>query len=512
MEGITKEFGTFRALDGVTIELGEGEVLALLGENGAGKSTLMNVLSGMYEATSGRILLDGDEVQITNPATAVTKGVGMVHQHFMLVDVLTVFENIILGHSGRVDDRGFFISKAKQQAAITTLCHRYGLDIQLNKRTDEISVGEQQRVEIVKALYRGADILILDEPTAVLTDEEVEGLYGIIESLTSEGKSVIFISHKLREVKRVSDRVTVLRAGKAVATVDTNEVSAQQLASLMVGRELREEAFPKPQDHHEARVRLSGVRYNVENKHERLLDLDLEVRAGEIFGVAGVDGNGQSQLASLITGLIKPDSGELKIDGDIVRSFSPAQMIRLGVSHIPEDRNRMGLIGQMSIADNLVMKEISSKRFSRPPLGTMRANVITANAIEAREQFDIRCSSVRQATGTLSGGNQQKVILARELGAKPGVLVAVHPTRGLDIGAARFVHERMIEARDRGCAIILLSADLDEVLKLADRVGVMYEGRMEGPFSGVAAPIEAISMAMAGHSVTPSTDQATTST
>lgn len=497
IEGISKRFGSFWANRDVSLVIQEGEVHTLLGENGAGKSTLMNVLMGLYKPTEGEIYVRGELARIVSPKDAVRLGIGMVHQHFMLVDAMNALENIILGERGSspIIQRGDALAKVRE------LIDRYGLDVDLTVPVSELSIGARQRVEILKVLYRGADLLILDEPTAVLTDLEVEGLFRIIESLTAENKSVIFISHKMREVMRVSDRVTVLRAGRSVKTVDRAQVTEEELASLMIGRDFREGSYPKV----DARaagapvaLRFDHVEVGATVKRGGLKDVSLEVRAGEILGIAGVGGNGQAQLAQVACGLMAPDAGSVELLGQKVERFDPLSFIKAGVADIPEDRNKMGLIGDMSIAENLVLKATDEERFSDLSGAHLKLDAIDRFAESQREANDIRCTSVRQRVGDLSGGNQQKVIVARELESSPKVLVAVHPTRGLDIGATGFVHDSMVAARDAGCAILMISADFDEVLKMSDRIAVMFEGRVMGVYPGKNAPVERISLAMAG--------------
>ena len=495
MEHITKQFGEVYANRDVNFSVYKGEVHTLLGENGAGKSTLMNVLFGLYQPSSGNIILRGQKVKIESPAQAVHLGIGMVHQHFMLIEAMTVFDNIILGDKR---DKGIFIQRDKTRADIMALSEKYGLDVQLEKPITEISVGEQQRVEILKALYRNAELLVLDEPTAALTDIEVEGLFEVIGKLKGEGKSIIFISHKMREVLRISDRITVLRAGETVKTLNRDETDGTELANLMIGRELVPSQYEKSEGTDKYELELKNVDYHKESKHNGLNGVSLHIRRGEILGIAGVDGNGQSQLAQLVTGVIAPDAGEVKLAGKKVEVFSPLGFIEEGVAHIPEDRNRMGLIGNMSVIDNLVMKRTDDPAFGKGKGFFLNKKAMRDYSLEMQKKYDIRCSSVDQETRNLSGGNQQKVILAREMEGEPGLLVAVHPTRGLDIGATRFVHDSMIKARDIGCAVLLISADFDEVLEMSDRIIVMFEGCVMGEYSGANPPIEEISLAMAG--------------
>ena len=495
MEHITKRFGDVFANRDINLDIRKGEVHTLLGENGAGKSTLMNVLIGLYQPTEGDIYLNGQKVRIDSPAKAVQLGIGMVHQHFMLVEAMTVFENIILGDTRTP---GIFIQRDKMRAEIVALAEKYGLDVQLDKPITEISVGEQQRVEILKALYRGAELLILDEPTAALTDIEVEGLFAIMEKLTGEGKSVIFISHKMREVLRISDRITILRAGQTICTLNKADTSGPELAALMIGRELSPSHYDKKTKAVSQVISLEQVDYNKQAKHSGLNGVTLSVGAGEIVGVAGVDGNGQSQLAQLIAGVIGPDSGVVDLKDSKVAKFFPQAFIEEGVSHIPEDRNKMGLVGDMSVRENLVLKSTNTDRFSWKKGLFLNKRAMREYADEMQEKYDIRCASVEQEARSLSGGNQQKIILARELEANPDLLIAVHPTRGLDIGATRFIHDMMIQARDGGCGVLLISADFDEILEMSDRIVVMFEGQIMGEFPGKNPPIDEISLAMAG--------------
>ena len=495
IEGISKRFGDFYANRDISLDIRRGEVHTLLGENGAGKSTLMNVLIGLYQPTAGKIFLNGEEVRIDSPAKAVALGIGMVHQHFMLVEAMTVFENIILG------DRktgGVFIDRAARLAEIMELAEKYGLDVQLDKTVTEISVGEQQRVEILKALYRGAELLILDEPTAALTDIEVEGLFAIMEKLKSENKAVVFISHKMREVLRISDRVTILRAGEAIATLARSETDGAQLANLMIGRELVPSQYEKAEQSGQSVVLLENVDYNKTAKHSGLNGVSLRIGKGEIVGIAGIDGNGQSELARVVTGVVSPDAGKVELKGSRIARFDPHDFILCGVSHIPEDRNKQGLVGEMSVRENILLKETGSARFSKGGGLFLKRREMRDYAEQMREKYDIRCAGIEQEARSLSGGNQQKVILARELESSPDLLVAAHPTRGLDIGATRFVHDTMIAARDKGCGVLLISADFDEILEMSDRIVVMFEGQVMGEYSGKNPPIEEISLAMAG--------------
>ena len=495
MSNISKQFGSVYANRNVNLSIRSGEVHTLLGENGAGKSTLMNILIGLYQPTEGEIYLRGKKVSIDSPRTAVKMGIGMVHQHFMLVEAMTVFDNIILGVT---HDKSFFINREKLKREILELSQKYGLDVELDKEITEISVGAQQWVEILKALYRGAELLVLDEPTAALTDIEVQGLFQIIRKLVEENKSVIFISHKMREVMEISDRITILRAGEAVCTVERKETTAADLANLMIGREMVPNVYEKVESTGESVLELKEVDYHKDNKHNGLNHVSMTVRKGEILGIAGVDGNGQSQLAQVATGVLTPEAGSVFLKSEKITRFLPKTFIDAGVANIPEDRNKMGLVGNMTVEENLILKDTQNPRFSAKKGLFLKKKAIHEYALEMQKKNDIRCSSVEQEARNLSGGNQQKIILARELNEKPELMVAVHPTRGLDIGAAEFVHDSMIKARDEGCGILLISADFDEILKLSDRIIVMFEGRVMGEFSGKNPPIEEISLAMAG--------------
>ncbi|MCI1209802.1 MAG: ABC transporter ATP-binding protein [Treponema sp.] len=506
MEHITKQFGSVYANRDITFSVAEGEVHTLLGENGAGKSTLMNILSGLYQPSDGAIIFNGKKVRIDSPARAVEYGIGMVHQHFMLVEAMTVFENIILGlHRSEPakNKHSIFIKKDTLKKEILSLAEKYGLELDLDKDISEISVGEQQRVEILKVLYRGARLLILDEPTAVLTDTEARGLFKIIRHLTEEHKSVIFISHKMREVLSISDRITILREGQTVGTVLKNETSADELAQLMMGHKLADQTYIKEEKRKDALLEFKHVDYNHLSRHSGLSDICLSVSSGEIVGIAGVDGNGQSQLAQIAAGILKPDGGTINLQKNTVQSFTPSFFIDRHVALIPEDRGRMGLVGAMTIEENLILKDPGNSSFSWGNGFFLNWKKIDRYAEQLKEKYDIRCENINQEVRNLSGGNQQKVILARELDANPDVLIAVHPTRGLDIGAAEYIHDKIIQERDRGCGVLLISADFDEILKLSTRIAVMFEGNIVGIYPGNNPPLEEISLAMSGKCALP---------
>ncbi len=492
---ITKKFGDFYALQDVDLKVGYGEVHTLLGENGAGKSTLMNILCGLYEPTSGEIIYKDCEWHMDSPQTARSIGIAMVHQHFMLIEAMSVLENIMLCDLG---GKGVLLDKEAVTKKVVEIEKNYDLEVDIHEMVGNLSVGQQQKVEIIKALYNDAELLILDEPTAVLTDEEAQGLFRIIKKLTDRNKSVIFISHKLKEVMQISDKVTVLRRGRTITTVDPKDYSAEELANLMVGEKIVQKGYKKVKSDGECIYELRDVSYHKESKHNGLNGISLKVHKGEILGVAGVDGNGQSQLAEILTGIQKPDEGSRIYRGKGANNYRVIDFINEGVAHIPEDRNKMGLVGGMDIRDNLTIKDLEDERFSRGRGKLLLKGNITEYADEMREKYDIRCSSIREETKNLSGGNQQKVILARELERHPEFIVAMHPTRGLDIGAAGFIHDSLIEARDGGSAVVMVSADIDEVLKVSDRIIVMFEGKIMGEISGENPDMNQISSMMGG--------------
>lgn len=495
---ITKKFGDFTALDNVNLKVEAGEVHTLLGENGAGKSTLMNILCGLYKPDSGEIIYNGCEWSMDSPQTARSIGIAMVHQHFMLIEAMTVLENIMLCG---LNEKGKLLDKETVTKKVLEIQETYDLKVDLKEQVSNLSVGQQQKVEIIKALYNDAELLILDEPTAVLTDEEAQGLFKIIEKLTAANKSVIFISHKLKEVKQISDKITVLRRGKSVATVHTKDYSSQELANLMVGEKVISETYKKVDSKSDVVYCLDQVSYRKESKHNGLKNMSIEVRKGEILGVAGVDGNGQSQLAEILTGLCKPEEGVRYYKGDNANDFKAIDFIERGVAHIPEDRNKMGLIGEMNIKENIVIKDLEKPAFSNLKGKYLLNSEIKKYAMQMKDKYDIRCSGIEEEVRNLSGGNQQKIILARELERNPDFIVAMHPTRGLDIGATNFVHKNLIKARDNGCAIVVVSADIDEVMKISDRIIVMFEGEIMGEVSGASPDMDKISSMMGGKKI-----------
>jgi ABC-type uncharacterized transport system ATPase subunit len=496
MHGIVKRFPGVVANDGVDLEVVAGEVHALLGENGAGKSTLSNILTGLYHPDEGEIWISGEPVRFVSPRDALDVGICMVHQHFRLVEPFTVAENIILGdHRG--EGRAFRVRPRAVERRVLELGERYGLPVDPRARIWQLSVGEQQRVEILKALYREARILILDEPTAVLTPQEAEDLFATLRTMAAEGRTVIFISHKLHEVKAVADRVTVLRGGRSIATLATADASSRELAALMVGRQVdlarRIERAAPPGS--EPALEVEGLRVRGDRGEQAVKNLSLTMRKGEILGIAGVAGNGQRELAEAITG-IRPASGTVRVDGRRLRLGDARAGIGAGVAHIPEDRLGTGVAPSLSIAENTVLKSYRSAPVSRGPLLLWRS--IRERAVELIERYRVQAPGPHTRARDLSGGNLQKLVLGREFSASPQVLIAASPTRGLDVGAIETVHAYLREAASAGVAVLLLSEDLDEILALADRVVVVYEGELTGDFDPVTATVEEIGLAMAG--------------
>jgi general nucleoside transport system ATP-binding protein len=495
MRGIVKRFPGVLANDHVDFEAAAGEVHALLGENGAGKSTLSNILTGLYRPDEGEIRLHGRAVEFGGPRDALDAGVGMVHQHFRLVEPLTVAENVVLGdHRG--EGRTFRLHPRRIERRVAELSSRYGLAVDPRARIWQLSVGEQQRVEILKALYREARILILDEPTAVLTPQEAEVLFETLREMAGEGRTVIFISHKLHEVKSVADRVTVLRGGRSIATVPIAEATPRSLASLMVGRELGDSAAPAERSAGEPVLEVDDVWTPGDRGEDAVRGVSLTVRAGEIVAVAGVAGNGQRELAETIAGLRAPSKGRVRVRGKALRPGDPRSAIAAGVAYVPEDRMGTGVAPSLSIASNLVLKSYRQGHVSRGPL--LRLRRIRDHAVELIRRYRIAAPGPMVPARLLSGGNLQKLVLAREFSGRPRLLVAASPTRGLDVGAIEAVHSYLREAAGEGIAVLLLSEDLDEILSLADRVAVMYEGAVLGELSSRGADVEEIGLLMAG--------------
>ncbi len=493
MRGITKRYPGVVANDGIDLEVRPGEIHALLGENGAGKTTLMNILYGLARPNEGSILLDGEPVVIAGPSDAIARGINMVHQHFMLVPVLTVAENILLGEETMANP--VFLDRKESHRRIVELGRRFGFEIDPEAKVGSLSVGWQQRVEILKALYRNARILVLDEPTAVLTPQETDEIFAVLRRLAQEGHSIVFISHKLYEVLEVADRITVIRRGRVVGLRIPSETNEEDLAELMVGREVqltvdRGESHPA-----EPVLRVSGLQASDDRGNPMVRGIDLEVRGGEILGIAGVAGNGQDELVEAIIGLRRPTAGTVTLDGRDVTGYSPRAMNEAQVAYVPADRHRFGLILSFPLADNLVLTSYHRPPYSR---GILRNDAaIERDAAISIEKFDIRTPSPTVIAGTLSGGNQQKAVVAREFDRDLKLLVLDQPTRGLDVGSIEFIHRQVIAKRDAGTAVLLVSAELDEVLEMSDRIGVMYAGRIVAVLDGRTADKNEVGLLMA---------------
>jgi len=501
VRGVTKTFPGVIANEDVDLVLNKGEIHCLLGENGAGKSTLVNVIFGLYHPDAGEIFLRGEELEFKGVRHAIAQGIGMVHQHFQLIPVFTVAENVILGDELT---RGPLLDIREARRRILEIGDKYGLVVDPDAKVGDLSVGQQQRVELVKALFREAEILILDEPTAVLTPGEVDEFFGVVRSLVDQGKSIIFITHKLREVLAVADRITVLRGGRVAGSADPSTATQQSLANLMVGRDVvfrveKGEATPG-----ETVLSIDGMCVEDERGVQTVNDLSIEVRAGEIFGIAGVEGNGQRELVEAVVGMRRKVAGKVEILGKDATRLKPRQVTDLGTAHIPEDRNKHGLVGPYTIADNLVINRYHKAPYSKR--GVRNPEAVRSEAIELVEQYDIRTPSVDVPVNTLSGGNQQKVIVARELTGDIGMLIVSQPTRGLDVGSIEFIHQQIIGIRDRGAGVLLVSAELDEILSLSDRIGVLYRGSLVGIFDGATTTREQLGYLMATGS-TPDTEE-----
>lgn len=493
MINITKRFPGVLANDQVTFDVQGGEIHALLGENGAGKSTLMRQLYGLYHPDAGEIRIDGQPVTIQSPTDAIARGIGMIHQHFMLVDELTVAENVALGMPST---RGPVLDLDKVEARIQALSQAYGLHVNPKAPVWTLAVGERQRVEIIKALYRGAALLILDEPTAVLTPQEANDLFVTLQQMKQDGHALIFISHKLREVVAISDRISVLRGGRLVATVPNQGVTRAMLARMMVGRDVLLDRAHKPLEAGPVRLALRSVSALNVTGQAALRNVTLEVHAGEILGVAGVSGNGQRELAEVVAGLRPLTGGSVELDGRNVSAWSPGKRTDAGLAYIPEERMHDGIVQEFSVAQNLVLQD-----YDHPPISRglfLNFNAIAARGRELVSAFNIRTPSIDTPTRSLSGGNIQKLILARELSRNPKVLVAAQPTRGVDIGATEYIHQRLLEQRAQGTATLLISEDLDEILALADRIAVIYEGRIMDIVPREQATAERLGLLMAG--------------
>ncbi len=497
MRGITKHFATGTlANDAIDLDLRQGEIHALLGENGAGKTTLMNVLYGLVTPDEGEILIDGASVTIRDPADAIARGIGMVHQHFMLVPVLTVAENVVLGQEITRGAQVLDLRAAGRR--IQELAARLGFDVNPANRVDQLSVGQQQRVEVLKAIYRDARIMVLDEPTAVLTPQETREIFAVLRRLRDDGTSIIFISHKLDEVLEIADRITVIRRGKVVGSRRPAETNENELAELMVGRAVSltvDRGHSHPGD---IVLEVKGLRVNDDRGHETVQGVNLQVRAGEIVGIAGVAGNGQDELVECLVGLRKPVAGTIRLAGADIGAASVDRRRDLGIAYVPADRQRYGLVLPYPLRDNLVLTRYAEHPYAGGIGGFVRQNwAIDADARKLIEEFDVRCESPSVSAGTLSGGNQQKIVVAREFRHDLKLLVLDQPTRGLDVGSIEFIHKQVIERRDRGVGVLLVSAELDEVLELSDRVLVTYRGRIVGSFAAAEAQRDKVGLLMA---------------
>jgi len=493
MRGITKRYPGVVANDHVDLVIQPGEIHALLGENGAGKTTLMNILYGLARPNEGEILVDGEVVRIADPTDAIARGINMVHQHFMLVPVMTVAENILLGEETMAN--ALFLDRDESRRRIIELGQRFGFEINPDVKVGELSVGWQQRVEILKALYRNARVLVLDEPTAVLTPQETEEIFAVLRRLAAAGHSIVFISHKLYEVLEIADRITVLRRGRVVGERKPAETNEDDLAALMVGRDVQ--LVVDRGDSHPGNVRLAvnGLHVTDDRGAEAVRGVDFEIRGGEILGIAGVAGNGQDELVEAIVGLRRPSAGTVTLDGTDVTKLTTREMTNLGVGYVPADRHRFGLVLGFTVADNLVLTDYYHPPYAR---GLVRNDqAIEARGREAIAEFDIRTPSADVSAGTLSGGNQQKIIVARELAGELRLLVLDQPTRGLDVGSIEFIHRQAIKKRDAGTAILLVSAELDEVLELSDRVAIMYRGQIVAVVDGRTADRNDVGILMA---------------
>jgi general nucleoside transport system ATP-binding protein len=504
MNNICKQFGTLKANDDVTIQVKKGEIHALLGENGAGKSTLMSVLFGLYQPDSGEIFIKGEKVSISNPNDANKLGIGMVHQHFKLVDAFTALENIVLGAE---DTKFGFLTLDKAREKVLELSKLYKLEVKPDELISEISVGMQQRVEILKMLYRDAEILIFDEPTAVLTPQEIDELMNIIRKFAKEGKSIILITHKLNEIKAVADRCTVLRKGKCVGTVDVNKTSTQQMAEMMVGRKVSFTVDKKPKTPGEVILKVENLTVLNKAKNKSLVKhASFEVRAGEIVGLAGIEGNGQTELVHAITGLRPFTEGNISISGIDVTKDSIRDKYEKGLGHIPEDRQKHGLILDYNLAENLILQSYYLPEFQKR--GFLKFDNIYLHAKNLIERFDIRSASgAKSSARSMSGGNQQKAIVAREISRDPKLLIAVQPTRGLDVGAIEYIHKQLIRQRDEDKGIFMVSLELDEIMDVSDRILVMYEGEIVAELDPKLTTINELGLYMSGSKGGPSNER-----
>ncbi len=493
LRGITKQFPGVLANDDINLTLEKGEIHALLGENGAGKSTLMNILYGLYKPTKGEIFINGQKIEITGPTDAIRQGIGMVHQHFMLIPVLTVTENVMLGEETLRG--GLFLDRKTVAKRIREISQKYGLQVDPNAYIKDLPVGIQQRVEIIKVLYRHANILILDEPTAVLTPQEVEELFGIIKSLVAQGVSLIFITHKLKEVLAVADRITVIRRGRTVGTTTPTQATSQSLAEMMVGRAVELMVHKTIATPGEPMLSVENLFVRDDRGNPAVKGVSFEVKVGEVLGLAGVQGNGQTELVKALTGLSHSESGTIKIAGKNINHASPREITELGVSHVPEDRQRDGLVLKFPIKDNMILNTYYNTFAKGVVIDEEKVN---ENAAQLVKEFDVRTPSIEATAGTLSGGNQQKVIVAREFSRPIKLLIASQPTRGLDVGSIEYIHGRIIQKRDEGAAVLVVSTELDEIRALSDRIAVMFEGQIVDILPANRVTKEQLGLLMAG--------------
>lgn len=494
LKGITKRFGNVVANDHIDLFLNRGEVLALLGENGAGKTTLMNILYGLYTPDEGEIFINGEKIQIEGPQDAIDHGIGMVHQHFMLVPVFTVTENVMLG--AEKTKYSTFLERKQVKSEIEKISQNYGLIVDPDSKIENLSVGVQQRVEIIKILYRKAEILIFDEPTAVLTPQEVVDFFAVVRGLIKQGKSIIFITHKLKEVLEISDRVNVLRNGKLVGMADPKKVTEAELANMMVGREVFLNARISEKKAGERALEVRNLTVLNDRDYPAVNDISFEIKSGEIFGLAGVQGNGQNELVEALYGLRSKAEGEVLFQGRDITEYTPRSIHNLGVGYVPEDRQQDGLILPMPVYNNLVMNAYYREPFSRGIV--LQGETIRDYSEKMVKEFDIRPPNIDLKASSLSGGNQQKVIIARELSQNIKLLIASQPTRGLDVGSIEYIHSQLLKKRTEGCAILLFSTELEEIMNLSDRIGVMYRGELISVLNSKDATREKLGLLMAG--------------
>jgi len=493
VRNVTKRFPGVLANDSISFNLNKGEIHALLGENGAGKSTLMNIIYGLYKPDEGDIFVNGESVEIQNPHDAIARGIGMVHQHFMLVPVFTVLENIVLGSE---TTNGPTLNLRTPRKDIQEIINQFNLEIDLDAITEDLPVGVQQRIEIIKALYRKVDILVLDEPTAVLTPQEVDDLFKIMRALVGEGKSIIFITHKLKEVIEIADQITVIRRGKVVGSAKPEEADQKLLASMMVGRDVDLSLNKKKAEPKDVVLEVKNLVVKDSTGSIEVDDVSFEIKAGEIVGVAGVQGNGQTELVKALVGLISVESGSFQINGLDATNASPRKIIEMGTAHIPEDRLKDGLVLPFTIADNMVLNTYYLEPFAKS--GIRRDDEVMDFAVDLVEKFDVRTPGAENTAASLSGGNQQKVIVAREFSRPIDLLIAAQPTRGLDVGSIEYIHHRILEKRDEGCAVMVVSTELDEIMELSDRIIVMFNGKLIDVVNAEDVTKEQVGLLMAG--------------